>query len=194
MNEQIADILRGMRELEERLEQELERSREIYACRIKGRFAEFQQEVIAQHRRMRVGILKFLATSSLPNLLVAPVIYSMILPLVALDIWATLYQHICFRVYRIPRVKRADYIAFDREHLAYLNAIEKLNCIYCGYGNGVAGYVREIASRTEQYWCPIKHARRILDPHRRYLNFLEYGDAEGYRQKLKDLRNDVQNP
>lgn len=31
------------------------------------------------------------------------------------------------------------YVVFDRRHLAYLNAIEKLNCAYCEYGNGVFG-------------------------------------------------------
>jgi hypothetical protein len=46
-------------------------------------------------------------------------------------------------------------ISFDRRKLAYLNAIEKLNC---DYANGILTYAREIASRTEQFWCPIKHA------------------------------------
>jgi hypothetical protein len=50
-------------------------------------------------------------------------------------------------------------------------------CVYCGYANGVIAYARKIASRTEQYWCPIKHALRIRDPHVRYAQFLEYGDA-----------------
>jgi hypothetical protein len=41
---------------------------------------------------------------------------------------------------------------FDRTHLAYLNLVEKINCAYCSYGNGLAAYLREIAARTEQYW------------------------------------------
>jgi hypothetical protein len=49
--------------------------------------------------------------------------------------------------------------------------------------------VREVSSRTEQYWCPIKHAVKITDPHRRYYEFLEYGDAEGYRARLDEFRN-----
>jgi hypothetical protein len=31
--------------------------------------------------------------------------------------------------------------------------------------------VREVASRTEIYWCPIKHARRVLGPHPHYQGF-----------------------
>ena len=88
----------------------------------------------------------------------------------------------------VRRVRRADYVALDRHKLSYLNAIEKLNCLYCGYANGVIAYAREIASRTEQYWCPIKHARRIVGAHGRYHRFQEYGDAEGYQAHLRKMR------
>ena len=121
----------------------------------------------------------------------APVIYSLIIPFVLIDGWASFYQAICFRLYRLPRVRRANYIMFDRRHLAYLNWIEALNCLYCGYANGVVAYVREIGSRTEQYWCPIKHALRISDPHQRYYSFLEFGDAEGYRSRLETFREQL---
>ena len=42
--------------------------------------------------------------------------------------------------------------------------------------------------RTEQYWCPIKHARKILDAHPRYDTFLDYGDAIAYPVKLMGVR------
>ena len=109
-----------------------------------------------------------------------------------MDVSFTLFQHVCFRLYGIPRVRRSDDLIIDRHHSAYLNWIEKLNCVYCGYGNQLIEYVREIAARTEQYWCPIKHARRTLDPHRRTLQFFEYGDAQAYRQKLHTLRDEWQ--
>jgi len=71
---------------------------------------------------------------------------------------------------------------------SYLNLIEKFNCFYCAYGNGVAAYTREVAARTEQYWCPIKHARRIRAAHDRYPKFFDHGDAEAFRQGLSRLR------
>jgi hypothetical protein len=40
--------------------------------------------------------------------------------------------------------------------------------------------VGENVARTEQYFCPIKHARKVLGTHRRYANFLDYGDADDY--------------
>ena len=75
--------------------------------------------------------------------------------------------------------------------MAYLNGIEKLNCAYCGYANGVIAYAREAASRSEQYWCPIKHALRVRTPHQRYRAFVDYGDAAGFRARLDELRDEV---
>jgi hypothetical protein len=121
--------------------------------------------------------------------LTAPVIYSLIVPLVLLDLFVTIYQAICFPVYGIPKARRRDYLVFDRSHLAYLNMLEKLNCAYCSYANGLIAYVREIAGRTEQYWCPIKHARRVIGAHPRYALFEDYGDAEGYRKWLEQFQN-----
>jgi hypothetical protein len=106
-----------------------------------------------------------------------------------IDVWVSLYQRICFPIYGIARVRRADYIAVDRWKLAYLNTIEKANCDYCGYVNGLLSYVREVSARTEQYWCPIKHARRVRGPHPRYRHFVDYGDAEGYKRELPVLRD-----
>jgi hypothetical protein len=111
----------------------------------------------------------------------------MVIPIFIFDASIFIYQHIAFRAYGIPVVKREDYFTIDRHHLGYLNLLEKFNCVYCGYGNGVTAYGKEIIARTEQYWCPIKHAARIKDPHTRYYNFLEYGDAEGYRENLASV-------
>jgi hypothetical protein len=63
--------------------------------------------------------------------------------------------------------------------------------MYCGYANGVFAYVREVAARTEQYWCPIRHARRMQSPHPHYREFVDYGDAEGYRRRLIPLREEL---
>jgi hypothetical protein len=80
----------------------------------------------------------------------------------------------------------------DRHRLAYLNTIEKLNCVYCGYGNGVIAYAHEVIARTEQYWCPIRHARRVHGAHERYPDFFDYGDAEAYRSGRARLRGRLQ--
>jgi hypothetical protein len=174
--------------LQGELDREIEARRKVLGWRLKQRIVEFEHGVTLEHRRLRQSIRSFLYQSPLSAIITAPVIYSMIVPLVIVDLWATIYQAICFRAYRIPRVRRGSYILFDRQHLAYLNWIEAFNCLYCGYANGVIAYAREIIGRTEQYWCPIKHALRASDPHQRYYQFLEYGDAEGYRARLEEFR------
>ena len=68
--------------------------------------------------------------------------------------------------------------------------LERLNCVYCSYANGLFAYATEIAARTEQHWCPIKHAKRLDAPHSRYWQFLDYGDAKSYRQQIDATRRD----
>lgn len=142
----------------------------------------------ATHRAFRTGLWRYVIDGNLATLLTAPLIYSVLVPFVLLDIWVTIYQAVCFRAWNIKRVRRRDYIAIDRHHLAYLNAIEKGNCVYCSYATGLVAYVREVAARTEQYWCPIRHARRVRGAHDRYDSFVPYGDARAYRHHLAGLR------
>ena len=61
---------------------------------------------------------------ALPDRSSAPIIYSVALPFLLLDLWVTLYQWICFPIYGIPYVRRSDYVALDRRKLGYLNGIE----------------------------------------------------------------------
>ena len=188
MTELMRELADQIVRLQSTLDIEIEKRREALGWKVKDRFVEFEHGVVAGHRQLRISVARYVAQTSLATILTAPVIYSLIFPLLLLDAWVSLYQAICFRVYRIAPVRRRDFIAFDRGHLSYLNWIEALNCAFCAYGNGVIGYAGEIGSRTEQYWCPIKHAIRISDPHKRYQQFLEYGDAEGYRKRLDTFR------
>jgi hypothetical protein len=139
----------------------------------------------AEHR---VSLWRYALGGDIVTVLTAPLIYSVLLPFVMLDAWVTAYQAICFRAWGIRRVRRRDYFAIDRHKLTYLNAIERVNCLYCSYANGVIGYVREIAARTEQYWCPIRHARRLRHAHGRYPHFAPYGDGRRYRDRLPSFR------
>jgi hypothetical protein len=175
-------------ELEEQSEQEMAHARTQFRYRIESGRVRFERDVRHVHKRLKHSIPRFLRESHPLHVLSAPVIYSMVVPIALLDLWITAYQAFCFPIYRIARVNRSAYIVIDRQHLAYLNAIEKLNCVYCGYANGVFAYVREIAGRTEQYWCPIKHATRVRAPHGHYREFVDYGDATAYHRELPLLR------
>jgi hypothetical protein len=175
-------------ELEGHVEAELETRREQLRYHIERGRAIFDRETNVQHRALRTRLLGYVFGSRLLVVLTAPFIYALIVPFVLLDLFISLYQAVCFPVYGIEKVRRADHIVFDRHLLGYLNLVEKLNCVYCGYGNGLLSYAREIAARTEQYWCPIKHARRMQGAHERQAGFLDFGDAEGWRDRLEEMR------
>ena len=187
----IDDLLQRMATLEREIDLELDLVRSTWRYRIEKGRIRFERDVREAHRRLRRSIPRYLRDSQILNILTAPVIYAMIIPIAFLDAWVSLYQAICFRAYGIARVKRSAYIVIDRHHLAYLNGIEKLNCLYCGYANGVFAFIREVAGRTEQYWCPIRHAKRVHAPHTHYREFVDYGDANGYHRRLIPLRKEL---
>ena len=190
MDTRIADLFEAIKKLEKELLREIDKKEAEFRYTVIGKKVRFEKEIRKRHRQMMQTVGRYLAEASLRNILTVPFIWFMLLPALFLDLSVTVFQAVCFRAYDIPRVKRQRYIIFDRHALAYLNIIEKLNCIYCGYFNGLIAYVREIAARTEQYWCPIKHARRLAGMHNHYAKFLEYGDAEGYLHHLEKIRRD----
>lgn len=189
MNQRIRDLKDQIRALEAELLQEVQRIR-IHTYEIREKTVRFGDEIRRQHKAQLVRVLVYLRKSKLKHIVTAPVIWLCLWPALLLDLVVTLYQAVCFPVYGIPKVRRSDHIAIDRHFLGYLNVIEKLNCLYCSYFNGLMSYVSEIAGRTEQYWCPIKHAAQLKHRHSRYDRFAEYGDAEEFRQQLPQLRKD----
>lgn len=188
MNLVIADLMSQIRSMEEELEVQLALARADLHLRLEGGKIEFEQAVLQRHRELKVHLLHYVLGAKWLVVITAPAIYSLIVPLALLDLFISLYQIVCFPVYGIPRVRRQDYLIFDRRYLAYLNILEKFNCAYCSYANGLIAYVREIASRTEQYWCPIKHARKLVSSHPRYDGFTDFGDATAYREELEAMR------
>jgi hypothetical protein len=155
----------------------------------KGR-AVFEAEVLRRHAELKIGLWKYIRSVSFKVLITAPVIYSMIFPIVLMDLFITIYQFVCFPAYGIPKVKRSDYFVFERTHLKYLNLIQAINCAYCSYGNGVIAYAREIFALTEQHWCPIKHAKKMVGYHDKYQDFADFGDADDFVKKYMKAREE----
>ncbi len=188
MNERISRILAQMAALEVELRSAVEEQESKMFFHIKGKRVEFERSVRDAHRKLKTGFFHWLVTYRPQNLITGPIIYAMVFPLLMLDLCISFYQLTCFPIYGITRVRHADYIVFDRQQLGYLNFIEKFHCTYCAYGSGLMGYMSEILARTENYFCPIKHARKILGTHSHYNRFLEYGDAADYQAKLEEFR------
>jgi hypothetical protein len=189
MSTKVDELIQSLRGIEEELESEFRKKREEIRFTVEEKRIRFAEEVLLQGRLLKLGLLRYLREAHPFNVFTAPVIYAGFFPLLFLDLFVTLYQAVCFPVYGIPKARRSEYLVFDRADLPYLNTLEKFHCFYCSYANGLAAYFREVAARTEQYWCPIKHARRIRDRHSRYPRFFEYGDAESYRKGLERIRS-----
>ncbi len=192
MSDKLDSLLGQMQQLEKELLRELSRKETELFYQVKNKKIQFAAEARTRHRRLRKGHYRFFRDSQLLTILTGVVIWSVLLPVALLDLMMSFYQFACFPIYGIPRVIRGDYLLFDRHRLSYLNAVEKLNCEYCAYANGILAYAAEIAGRTEQYFCPIRHALRIKTAHSRYKNFFDYGDAEHYRQRIEEVRRNFE--
>ncbi len=191
MNENIRKLLTEIARLEEELSTVIQEQQEQLHYRLEGSRVRFEENLRRLHREMKVGVFAWLRESEWRNVLSAPFVYIMIIPFLALDVFVTIYQAVCFPLYGIPKVSRSDYIIVDRHLLGYLNIIEKMNCLFCGYADGLLAYTRQILSRTETYWCPIKHARKVLDPHRRYAKFADFGDGDDIAAHVARMRKQV---
>ena len=155
-------------------------AKEAEPCQDRGPVS-FPPETLLEHRRLKTPSWKHLRNTRTQVILSSPLIYACVVPFLLLDASVAIYQLVCFPIYGIPKVRRKDYLVFDRGRLAYLNTIEKVGCIYCSYANGLLALITEIAARSEQYFCPIKHAHSLAKAHSRYSKFLPYGDARAYR-------------
>lgn len=188
MDSRIQQLLDQITALEDDLRVALSEQQSSMYFQIKGKRVEFEQSIKQTHLKLKRNFFRWLITDRPQNLITGPIIYALIIPLIVTDLFISFYQLTCFPIYGIKKVRRADYIIFDRQHLSYLNFIEKFHCTYCAYGSGMIAYISEIVARTEQYFCPIKHARKILGTHARYARFLDFGEAENYEAKLEEYR------
>ncbi len=184
MNERIEHLLKRIKELQEELHLELAELAKRFRYTIEQRKVIFELEVAEYHRRLKANLYQYIINTRLSALMTAPFLYAMLVPLMIFDLWLTACQAVFFPIYGIKKVPRGDFIVLDRHYLNYLNIFERMSCAYCGYANGVFAYAREIGARAENYWCPIKHARRIHDEHSLYGGFEEYGNAEGFRERM----------
>lgn len=104
---------------------------------------------------------KYQSSRAVLHVITAPFLWLPLPFIIISDILSEIYQAICFPIYKIPKVKRSEYILIiDRNKLQYLSNFEKLGCMYCGYANGLFLYLKEVAGRTEKYWCGVMHENK----------------------------------
>ncbi len=196
MDNKIDELVKQIKELEEELVEALKEKEKEFFYKIENEKVKFEENIINEGKAKLISSIKYLSSFSFLVILTIPFVWGMMIPAFISDVFVTIYQTICFPIYKIPKVKRKEYIIIDRYNLFYLDKVERINCLYCEYFNGVIGYTREIAARTEQFWCPIKHSKQLKDKHSRYDNFFDFGDYKKYRKELKKRRSnfkDIEN-
>lgn len=91
------------------------------------------------------------------HIIIIPLMWLMFIPFLIFDLSILIYQQTVFRILKIKIVKRSEYIRIDRHRIKKISLISKLNCVYCGYANGLLQFIVEVVARTEKYWCGIQH-------------------------------------
>jgi len=188
MRNKINQLLQDIDRKKQELRQEYEKLKDKYGFKIEGRKIVWNKDKIKELRKYKKSILDSIFSATVREILSIPFIWVMLIPAIVLDIFLFMYQNTAIRLYKIPITKRSDYVVFDRKQLAYLNIIQKINCMYCSYFNWVMQYAVEVAWRTEKYWCPIKHARKKAWEHNWEKYFADYWDAEGFKQTFCNIK------
>ena len=186
MDYKIQSIIKKIDALNDMLGKEYLKLSQKYGFFIKQKKIVFVEESREKNKSFRIPTWKYVLPTNIRHLLSMPFIYMMIIPTLILDAFITIYHLVAFPLYGIPKVKRREYIVYDRKFLDYLNIIQKVHCLYCTYVNGLFAYAVEIAGRTERYWCPIKAARKPLVQHNWYNDFADYGNPDEWKEKFND--------
>jgi len=192
MDKTIKQLIEEIKIRKEKIQKEYERLRDKYWFKIEWKKIIWDKNKLIKLKKYKKSILDSIFWATIREILSIPFIYAMIIPAIILDIFLFIYQQTALRLYKIPLVKRSDYIVFDRAKLSYLNILQKLNCMYCSYFNWLMQYAVEVAWRTEKYWCPIKHARKKYGEHNWEIYFADYWDAEWFRKtfcKIHEFEN-----
>ena len=190
IDKKIDEIREKIIELESELEEEFKKKHKEFFYKIENNKIKFEERIIKEGKSKITSSIKYITSFPVAVIFTIPFIWAMMIPALMVDISVTIYQAVCFPIYKIPKVRRKDYILMDRYNLFYLDKVERINCWYCEYFNGVIAYVREIGARTEQFWCPIKHSRTPKEKHSRYNKFFDYGDYLKYKEELSKRRGD----
>ena len=193
MNDNIQTMIEEIEALKIKLKKEIAQKEQDIAYEVRKGRIHFSEEVLKNQQERITHFFQYLKEAPFLHIFSAPIVYMMVVPAAILDVLLFIYVSVIFPIYKFPKIKRSDYVVFDRQYLGYLNFIEKLNCVYCSYFNGLMNYTVAVAARSELYFCPIKHAKKIAYTHEHYYDFLPYADATSYHDKLQECQEKAQN-
>ncbi|NCN07421.1 hypothetical protein GW933_01870 [Candidatus Falkowbacteria bacterium] len=186
MESKIKQIIEKIDSLNEALKSEYTRLSGKYGFSIRKSAIVFFEKTRNKNKKFKIPTWKYIIPRHIRHFASIPFIYMMIFPVALLDLFITFYNLTAFTLYQIPQVKRKDHFIYDRKFLDYLNIIQKFNCLYCSYVNGLLSYATEIGARTERYWCPVKAANKPKNYHNWYKDFADYGNPQEWTEKFND--------
>ena len=140
-------------------------------------------------KRIVLNFLSVFYPINFKYLLSTPFIYLPAIAFFIFEIGVEIVHQVCFRLWGIPLVNRNEYFVYDRQLLACLNWLQKINCYYCSYVNNLIRYSLEISARVERYWCPLKYEKKFDNYHSQYEKFIDKNDQMSLRRKWDDLRD-----
>ena len=184
MESKIKKIIEKIENLNESLQEEYKSMSDKYGFSIKKRKVIFLQKFKKRNKEFRIPTWKYAIPKNIRHIISMPFIYMMIVPAGLLDLFLIMYNRTALPLYRISPVKRSDHFIYDRQFLDYLNIIQKINCFYCSYVNGLFSFASEIGAQTERYWCPLKAAKNPKFHHSLYKEFADYGNPEEWNEKF----------
>jgi hypothetical protein len=100
MTSQLAALMEKMRSVESEIESELAKRREELRFGFENSRVVFEEEALRIHRAIKTRASRYLLQANPLVVLTAPVIYSLLIPIMLLDIFVIVYQLICFPVYK----------------------------------------------------------------------------------------------
>lgn len=120
--------------------------------------------------QFRTSPKKLTPLNPLALFIAASSIFSMVIPVLIVDISLFFYQTVYFGLMGIPKIKRSEFVGIDRWDFTKLNIVQRISCAYCDYANGVIDYAKTVARQTELYNCAIKysHAKKNTEERTEY--------------------------
>jgi hypothetical protein len=116
MTSQLAVLMEKMRSVEAEIEAELAKRQEALRFRFESDRIVFEEEAQRIHRAIKTRISRYLLDANPLIVLTAPVIYSVLIPILLLDIFVIAYEAICFN--RLMTGRRRAHLLQERFDLA----------------------------------------------------------------------------
>src|ERR1700754_1594768 len=98
MTTQLDTLTEKLRSVEAEIEVEMAKRREEMRFHVVNRKIVFEHEASQVHREIKTSAMRYLIDVGPLVILVAPVIWSLIIPMMLLDLSLMVYQAICFPV------------------------------------------------------------------------------------------------